>query len=241
MRARRQELAAGTHIRCTASVEASEVLRLQRNEEERRRREEEERRRREELAEALRQQKEEKEAELRRMLTSRSSYVASQQVPELPQQVASRQVAARSLTCGSENAGDFSMRPENAGQSSMWLLAAQPLAAPPHQQHMLHTSLHGSSSSSSSRSSWPSSLAYTHAHTHTHMLFEGYAPAIPAMPPHAHPHPPHAHPHPPHAQTHPPPHSGHTPQATRWQPSPGGGPPHLLSMQPGNRPFIEPS
>ena len=162
-------------------------------------------------------------------------------MPALPQQAASRQVAARSLACGSENAGDFSMRPENAGrQFSMWPLAAVPLAAPPHQVHVSHASLHGSSSSSSS-SSRPSSLAYTHAHTHTHTLFEGCAPAVPAMPPHAHPHPPHANTHPPHAQTHPPPHSGHTSQATRWQPSPSGVPPHLLSMQPGNRAFIEPS
>jgi hypothetical protein len=101
---------------CTASVEASEALRLQREQEERRRsvegerrrREEEERRmreevewrrreeeewrrreeveerrreerRREERAEALRQQKQEQEAELHRMLTSRSSSLLLQE------------------------------------------------------------------------------------------------------------------------------------------------------------------
>jgi hypothetical protein len=79
---------------CTASVEASEALRLQREQDERRRsvegerrrREEEEWRwreeveelRREERAEALRQQKEE-EAELHRMRTGRSSCLLLQE------------------------------------------------------------------------------------------------------------------------------------------------------------------
>jgi hypothetical protein len=78
---------------CTASVEASEALRLQREQDERRRsvegerrrreeeewrrREEVEERRREERAEALRQQKE--EAELHRMRTGRSSCLLLQE------------------------------------------------------------------------------------------------------------------------------------------------------------------